>query len=192
MTRSSNIRVSVQFQQPAVFAGEDVECIITFTNHADTQSTRDERPPPSTRRISDAALRKPQLPRHKQLQHSNRPHRAGSVPSTPTSPHNDGGAGSERKGTHGRSLSILSMNAEETGANENSRDGNDGSKGRRPASRRSRAASVQSLPHRPRKDSNGMEHNVVVNCLIHSNSCCRRSFQKLYFSATWDSFNCVS
>jgi hypothetical protein len=162
MTRSSNIRVSVQFQQPAVFAGEDVECIITFTNHADTLSTRDERPPPSTRRISDAALRKPQLPRHKQLQHSNRPHRAGSVPSTPTSPRNDRGAGSERKGAHGRSLSILSMNTEESGLIENSRDGNDGTKGRKSASGRSRAASVQSLPHRPRKDSNGMDYDAKI------------------------------
>jgi RAB6A-GEF complex partner protein 2 len=38
MAATSNIRASVQWKQPTVFAGEEIECIITFKNVAPTQN----------------------------------------------------------------------------------------------------------------------------------------------------------
>ncbi|KAF1812718.1 Rgp1-domain-containing protein [Eremomyces bilateralis CBS 781.70] len=45
MPPPSNLRVSVQWKQPAIFAGEDVECIITFKNVAHTPEDRPVGPP---------------------------------------------------------------------------------------------------------------------------------------------------
>jgi hypothetical protein len=165
MTRSSNIRVSVQFKQPAVFAGEDVECIITFTNHTSSSSTllsHDERLlPSSTRRISDAASRSSQAQRYRHLQHpgnSNRPNRAGSIASTPTSPRDERIASSEKGRLHGRSISITSFKSDDAtlGENPNQRDANDATGGRTLAPGHSRASSVQAHSHRQKRDGNGI------------------------------------
>ena len=47
----SDIRVSVQWKNPTVFAGEDIECTITFKNIALARSVR-RSPPPNTHTTS--------------------------------------------------------------------------------------------------------------------------------------------
>ncbi|KAI9695207.1 MAG: hypothetical protein M1820_008843 [Bogoriella megaspora] len=51
MAAASNIRASVQWKQSTVFAGEEVECIITFKNIAPAQSTQANGSVISTRRL---------------------------------------------------------------------------------------------------------------------------------------------
>lgn len=156
MVRSSNIRVSVHFNQQAVFAGEELECTITFTNHADNPSGREERPPPSARRISDATLRQTQATRHKQLQQA-----ARDIPYRPSL---DGGGALEhvpgdtagelpKRRPHGRSISIISLQPDDIGDSVEPRTKDAWSRNSTPG--HSRAASVQAQPARQR-EINGM------------------------------------
>lgn len=121
----SNIRVSVTFDQPTVFAGEDVACTITFKNTAREQGGSPSRSPSYNGAHTHGAHKvtpgqpvagggiRPGIPRDRQVSASSVPahlrtggngHRVvNSVNSVAT---NGESAARQR---HGRSLSILSM-----------------------------------------------------------------------------------
>jgi hypothetical protein len=104
MTASSNIRVSINFTQSTVFAGEDVECIISFKNiaspaHGNTQATTSQ---------NRRHRKLPPAPQS-QLKKTNRPPIAQTIPT----PHDtDHRPVQTRRPTHGRSLSIISLTSE--------------------------------------------------------------------------------
>jgi hypothetical protein len=122
MSLPSNIRVSIQFKNSIVFAGEDVECIITFKNAA-------SRPTASiaTALVANTAPRR----RRQSLQSSafalppSQPKASRSDPQPAADPPVWPRAPSPRKG-HGRSLSILSLASEASAPNDQSKSGVDG------------------------------------------------------------------
>jgi hypothetical protein len=162
---ASNIRVFVQWKNATVFAGEDIECTITFRNVAlpeghDGSPARKQKgfapsgerqrklPPvqsstrPSASRHSSFAsqIPLPQLRGHRPALSLNAPSAAGERKS-PVPP--SGGFGNNSSGQrHGRSLSIISMGTDATA------DVNRGASPRRP-SRHSRSGSLQIVPNRP-------------------------------------------
>jgi RAB6A-GEF complex partner protein 2 len=134
MSYHSNIRVSAQFKESTVFAGEDVECIITFRNAAHTGQGRasqaglrttagtsgshgQRKPPP-------APIKRPSIARHSSTNsvgQLKKPGREGtalskSSPNTPTklqpSPTIESRNAPQAKKGHGRSLSVLSFSSE--------------------------------------------------------------------------------
>jgi hypothetical protein len=119
MNLPSNIRVSIQFKESTVFAGEDVECIITFKNVAQIYGNDSPNNLPSypQRRIPTIPARRPSLSRHSSGPVPNqrrRSHKSTISSSAPTTPNprevNNGEIPAvvvARRG-HGRSLSIRS------------------------------------------------------------------------------------
>ncbi|KAF2154183.1 Rgp1-domain-containing protein [Myriangium duriaei CBS 260.36] len=130
----SNLRTYVQWKDSSVFAGEDIECVITFKNVARTpqQKERDAAQAKQRSRFdplqpilerqrnptSSTAFTKPSIARLPSVASvstaANRPgHRQtlslGVEPSTPPTDH---ALASRRPKAHGRSLSILSIGAE--------------------------------------------------------------------------------
>lgn len=123
----SNIRVSVHFSRPAVFAGEEIECIITFTNiaSAHAQDPRsagaDDITPLAERRrrISPyARVAQAHSRRNSQVtvngpNNSRRPSLALSNSTVVgINPGQDRSDDRRGRSTHGRSLSILSIGSE--------------------------------------------------------------------------------
>lgn len=119
MSLSSNIRVAVQFTQSTVFAGEDVECLLIFTNithdpYSATQArngaVHNTRRPNTHRRLS--------IGLQNQLKNGGRPPVSHIAPVTssldPTS--TDDPISTRPK--HGRSLSIISIGTEPGGDQE--------------------------------------------------------------------------
>ncbi|KAF2636427.1 Rgp1-domain-containing protein [Massarina eburnea CBS 473.64] len=173
MSMSSNIRVFVQWKNPTVFAGEDVECTITFKNTAVPEGS--ERSPirkvngfapggerqrklppvhsstrPSISRNSSFISQGPpsQLRGHRPALSLHTPSLATDrrSPVLPGGPLNNGSAtpgGTKRP--HGRSLSIISLGTD-AAATEASHDR---SSSRRPARGHGRSASLQVTPGRP-------------------------------------------
>lgn len=161
---STNIRVFVQWTEQTVFAGEDVECQITFKNIAIKPATpRISLHPQSANGLSERQ-RKGASTKTKHVNTlssrpppPNRGHRTTlslSAPvsvgrSQPGSGSWDGGAGGASKdgSTHKRSVSIISIGASES-LNDGTSNGSlrDGS--RRPSKGHSRAASLQIIPRR--------------------------------------------
>jgi hypothetical protein len=165
---ASNIRVFVQWKDATVFAGEEVECIITFKNVAapaghDRSPVRrhngfapgGERqrklPPvlsttkPSMSRNSSFVSQKPppNLRGHRPTLSLNTPSTAGGrgSPATPNVLYGNNTSGNG----HGRSLSIISIGtdaATETGLNR-------GASPRRPSRGHARSGSLQIVPGRP-------------------------------------------
>jgi hypothetical protein len=165
---ASNIRVFVQWKDATVFAGEDVECTITFKNVAapaghDRSPVRRQNgfapggerqrrlPPihssakPSMTRNSSFVSQKPPPNRrgHRHTLSLNTPSTAGGqqspVPPNAASGNNTSGHG------HGRSLSIISIGtdaATETGLNR-------GTSPRRSSRGHARSGSLQIVPGRP-------------------------------------------
>jgi hypothetical protein len=170
---SSNIRVFVQWKNATVFAGEDVECTITFKNVALPEG-RDRSPARKHNGLAPAGDRQRKLP---PVQSSTRPsvsrnssyvsqqqhqppppppprgHRPALSLNTPSaigerrSPVPPNGAiGSSTSGQkHGRSLSIMSIGTD--AATETSRDR--GAATGRPARGHARSGSLQIVPGRP-------------------------------------------
>lgn len=172
MTATSNIRVFVQWVEQTVFAGEDIECQITFKNTAHTPSLqRSEPQTPSTNGFAPLGERQkathPQAPSatfknhllqtSRGLSSSTRGHRSTVSLSVPSlngrSPR--GGPGSERAGRskanagehqHKRSLSIISMGVSDDTGNGTTSEA--GERPRRPGRGHGRAASLQIVPGR--------------------------------------------
>jgi hypothetical protein len=133
-TSSSNIRASVQFLTSTVFAGEDVECIITFKNTAPeigpelspARSPLYNGGPSGDRQRKITPIQggpKPPISRHSSYgpnvpPHMRRPHHRpslslGNSSSRQASGELDGPPPSRPK-NHGRSLSIISMGTDTT------------------------------------------------------------------------------
>lgn len=174
----SNISVSVIWEKPTVFAGEDIECRITFTNIAPKR--RAPSPSPEVRASGPGQHRwKAALPLSKTISEThqvplaskNQPqtcthgHRAalslGSRASPKQGDHSNivsvganGAAFSGHGHNHKRSVSIISIgddlpNGEETHLNGQV------SASQRPARNHGRAASLQVLPRRSSNTSSG-------------------------------------
>ena len=165
---SSNIRVFVQWKDSTVFAGEDIECTITFKNVA-TPNGRDRSPnrptksngftpggerqrklPPvhsSTTRpsISSFGSQIPPQRGHRPALSLHTPSTAGDrrSPAPPSGGFNNGGTAPGHK--HGRSLSIMSIGTD--AGTEVSHDR--GAPARRPMRGHGRSASLQVMPGRP-------------------------------------------
>lgn len=169
MAATSNIRVYVQWAERTIFAGEDIECQITFKNIAPSpNSQRSSLQAPSANGVGERQKRatsplapsatfktNAQIPRGPPL--SAQAHRSTASVNLPSLPGRSqyGGAGSEKAGhskanaggpQHKRSLSIISM-----GASEDTTDGTMSEARdlpRRPGRGHGRAASLQILPGR--------------------------------------------
>lgn len=167
---SSNIRVFVQWKHSTVFAGEDIECTITFKNIA-LPNGRDRSPIRNANGFAAGGERQRKLPpvhsstrpsvsrnssyaSQGPLQHlrGHRPtlslHTASSTaerrsPVPPSGAFNNGSAIPAQKSGHGRSLSIMSIG---TDATEASLDQTAPS--RRPTRGHGRSASLQVMPGR--------------------------------------------
>jgi hypothetical protein len=165
---TSNIRVFVQWKNSTVFAGEDIECTITFKNVA-PPSGRDPSPlrakqngfvgaerqrklppvhsstRPSMSRNSSLSsqMPPPHLRAHRPALSLNTPSTAGGLRShvPPNGAFSNGGA----TPTHGKSLSIMSLGTD--AATEVSYDR---SATKRPMRGHGRSASLQVTPGRPR------------------------------------------
>ena len=164
-TLQSNIRVFIQWKEQTVFAGEDIECQITFKNVATTpalskssshpsgsngflQSPERHRKPPS--QIKNSALSpRPGIP--------NRSHRPSlSLIAPPESVHSkqseQWSRGTSRPGrgggAHKRSVSIISMGASESAADEVASHGSLAERPARGGRGHGRSASLQIVPRR--------------------------------------------
>ncbi|KAL9115106.1 MAG: hypothetical protein Q9227_000900 [Pyrenula ochraceoflavens] len=166
----SDIRVFVQWTEPSIFAGEDVECTITFKNvsnpqevtvqNASTWHSRRQNSISSTQTlpIGSEHRRSPSTSRlqgqyNNSGQQQGRHHRAASslsIPSTPVvSPRSPalstgGRSNASSPHIHQRSISIVSLGSGETGRNavQNARI----VPVSRPGNKHNRSASLQVLP----------------------------------------------
>lgn len=169
MTATSNIRVFVQWAQQTIFAGEDIECQITFKNIAPTlNSQRSSLQAPNSNGIGERQKRStpPQASSatFKNASQSSRgvpilaqTHRSSVSLNVPSihEPYQRAGLGSEKVGhskinagghQYKRSLSIISMGASEDATNRALSEAGD--LPRRPSRGHGRAASLQILPGR--------------------------------------------
>lgn len=180
---SSNIRVFVQWKDSTVFAGEDIECTITFKNVA--PSERDDRSPapkqngfanggerarklppvnsstrPSMSRNSSFAsqIPPPQVRGHRPALSLHTPSTVGDrrspIPPSAASGNNTGGR------QHGRSLSIISLGTELGTEASHER----GVPIRRPNRGHGRSASLQVVPGRPNS------YPRIVNHIKHTSN----------------------
>jgi hypothetical protein len=165
---SSNIRVFVQWKNATVFAGEDVECTITFKNVAPPEGRgrspgrkqngfapggeRQRKLPPAQTSTRPSVSRNSSFVSQKPPSHlrGHRPALSLNTPSTigdRRSPVPPGAAfGNNTSGqTHGRSLSIISLGTD--AATEVSRDRS--AVPGRPIRGHARSGSLQIVPGRP-------------------------------------------
>jgi hypothetical protein len=165
-TPLSNIRVFVQWTDQTVFAGEDIECQITFKNVASNP------PPPRTllhppaNGFAPGGDRQRNLP-VSQVRNSNglntrpppsvRGHRPTLSLTAPVGvgrpPSVGSWAGGHTKAlasgsTHKRSVSIISIGASESAADDGASQGNAGKASQRMPGAHRRSASLQILPRR--------------------------------------------
>lgn len=173
---SSNIRVFVEWKDSTVFAGEDIECTITFKNvalprdrspgppkhngFAPGVERQRKRPPvhsstrPSISRNSSfgSQIPPPHLRGHRPALSLHTPSVAGErrSPIPPNGGFNNGTTASSHK--HGRSLSIISMGTDATAEVRHSRAASP----RRPTRGHGRSASLQVMPGRPNSFSGTM------------------------------------
>ncbi|KAF2404873.1 Rgp1-domain-containing protein [Trichodelitschia bisporula] len=127
----SNIRVSVSFDQAAVFAGEDVQCTITFTNTAplpgtehSPSRTRDRAYDHRARIVLPTSSTRPSLSRNSssrapvpEQQRGHRPTLSlSTVPhaTQPSVPGETTASNAPARPRHGRSLSIISITTDAT------------------------------------------------------------------------------
>lgn len=169
----SSIRVSVQWLEQTVFAGEDIECTITFKNIAAVPSTsRATSPSPRLNGLAPASERQRKISpsqtaaasargKASQIAGSNPPHGRGhrstlslNVPPSALARNGTGspsvshGRTTSHGGPHKRSVSIISIGASESAADETrSQPGLPGAL-RRPTRGHARAASLQIVPRR--------------------------------------------
>jgi hypothetical protein len=169
----SNIRVSVKFTKSTVFAGEDVECTITFKNIARENGERSpsrspqnngassqrkvtpiqttNRPPPASRNSSYG----PNIPAHLKKGHRATLSAASSRQSSATLQEGrvvENIVAEPPTQKHGRSLSIISMGTDGTsGGGEQARNVSEGAW--KAARAHGRTSSLQTVPRRGSKGS---------------------------------------
>ncbi|KAI9753808.1 MAG: hypothetical protein M4579_004989 [Chaenotheca gracillima] len=171
----SNIRVFVHWKEPTVFAGENVECKITFKNIAPVpggpnaarqaakpngfavpgerqRKTAPPPPPPQNARPLPAQNSRSAFPPprgHRPALSLNLPSATSSRspgPDTPTSRQSSATTPGQK---HVRSISIRSLGGSEAGADEKSASSQNGSvAGRRSSRSHTRSASLQVIPKR--------------------------------------------
>lgn len=166
-TPSTNIRVFVQWTEQTVFAGEEIECQITFKNVASNPPPpRTLIHPPSTngfaaggdrqRKVPIAQVRNTNSlsPRHPPSARGHRSTLSLTAPvgvgRSPPGPGSWTGAHSKASAsgsTHKRSVSIISIGASESAADDNASNGT--ADGQRMMRAHRRSASLQIIPRRP-------------------------------------------
>lgn len=165
-TLQSNIRVFIQWREQTVFAGEDIECQITFKNVATTPASSKSPLHPSG---SNGFLQSPERHRRPPSQIKNSalsprpavPNRGGhrsslSLTVPPESVHSkqseQWSRGTSRPGRggegHKRSVSIISMGASESAVDEVASHGSLAERPGRGARGHGRSASLQIVPRR--------------------------------------------
>jgi len=167
---STNLRVFVQWTEQTVFAGEDIECEITFKNIATSPiPSRSSLHPQSANGIGSGADRQRKgSPAQLKDSHSpkskppltQRGHRATLSLNSPIGlgiTRAQTGSGSwnglppkvpKEGGAHKRSVSIISIGTSETGADKTRNNGNAVDGSQRPNRRHGRSASLQIVPRR--------------------------------------------
>ncbi|KAI9681410.1 MAG: hypothetical protein M1817_002693 [Caeruleum heppii] len=160
----SNIRVFVEWDEPMVFAGEEIRCSITFKNLTPSPVSSRAGPHPLTpdipitgaerQRKTESLQRPPPLSRHKSVQHArggpaqrrgHRPTLSLNVPvRTGSGPASSAPNGSASSHKHKRSVSIISLGADD---DEPAPSPAHSAVGRRPFGH-GRSASLQVLPRR--------------------------------------------
>lgn len=181
----SDIRVSVQWESSSVFAGEDLECIITFKNIAQAEHGPKSPLPSSQLRVTSSgrerwkeSLSQHNAPiavghtRNSSLSHTalskaqaiSTSHKPAVSLNAPVSTRQDSAVNSDQSsshvvsascGKHGRSVSIVSIGGDSTA--------------RRPARYHNRTASLQVLPLRdvngysgPTSGEHALDYSVLV------------------------------
>lgn len=164
-TPSTNIRVFVQWTEPTVFAGEEVECQITFKNVASNPppprtllhppltngfagGERQRKPPVSQARNSNTLSPRPPPPTrgHRSTLSLTAPVGIGRVAPGPGSWTGGHSKASASGSTHKRSVSIISIGASESNADDIASNGT--AEGQRMARAHRRSASLQIIPRR--------------------------------------------
>ena len=162
---STNIRVFVQWTEPTVFAGEEIECQITFKNVASNPppprtllhppltngfagGERQRKPPVSQARNNNTLSPRPPPPTrgHRSTLSLTAPvgiGRAAPGPGSWTGGHSKASASGS---THKRSVSIISIGASENTADDIASNGT--AEGQRIARAHRRSASLQIIPRR--------------------------------------------
>lgn len=182
-TPLSNIRVFVQWTEQTVFAGEDIECQITFKNVATTPvpSKSSLHPPASNgfatgdrQRKAPAAQIKGNTTLSPRSGPTSRGHRTtlslnvpvGAGRSQPgSSPWNGGPPKATKEGgTHKRSVSIISIGASESAADDVASHGSVPERPRRMSRGHGRSASLQIVPRR--HGVNGGPTSGKWHCLV--------------------------
>lgn len=182
MLSTSNIRVFVQWSEQIVFAGEDIECLITFKNIASTTLGPNGIIPGGERQRRTAPLQGPSVSaknstsQNTRVAPSNPGHRAAwslSVPAdtrrlprglgTKSTGHSDTGTG---KRSHRRSVSIMSL-----GIGESTGDKAGSQQSAVEASRKSprghtRASSLQIVPRRSGISGMGPLSGNYRSCIL--------------------------
>jgi len=163
----TNIRVFVNWTEQTVFAGEDIECQITFKNIATIPPpSKSTLQPPSANGFSPGGDRQRKLPAAQikrdptlspRPSTQSRGHRttlslnvpAGSVRALPTSTSWNGGAArSSKDGGHKRSVSIISIGASEGVPDDIASNGSLIERPRAATRGHGRSASLQIVPRR--------------------------------------------
>jgi hypothetical protein len=156
-----------------VFAGEDVECIITFKNVAQVYGSGSPHELPSypQRKVPTIPARRPSVSRHSSggvPTQRRRGHKSTLSSSTPTTPvlreENNGETPAvvvARRG-HGRSLSIRSMSSNAPGGSEWPKQEAEIST-RRPARGHMRTSSLQTAP---RRGNNSPTIGMIIAFLV--------------------------
>ena len=181
----SDIRVSVQWKNPTVFAGEDIECIITFKNNAlahrvrpppsptshtashglhrdrwrETLPMRSANAPTSVKHRKSPSLSGFPQPYARSHQHSSSTSSANGFVKSPVAEVHGGitESASSRDNKHRTSVSIVSIRGEAD--DEATRQGQLLNSGR-PAHSHARAASLHVMPRKSGLLSNGLSPSI--------------------------------
>lgn len=178
---TSNIRVFVQWSQPTVFAGEEIECQITFKNIASAHGTpkASSRPPglngfapggerqrKTTPLQTSSVQSRNSAGAHVRATQANRGHRSSFSLNIPAGdlrlplrmPSQNKTAASEagtKGGSHRRSVSIISLGITEGVGDESSGQLSYNEGPRRPIRGHARASSLQIVPQRSSLNGSG-------------------------------------
>lgn len=206
---ASNIRVFVQWKDSTVFAGEDIECTITFKNVAPSEAAdgspvrkqngyavageRQRKLPPVHSSTRPSISRNSSFASQPTLSHirGHRPTLSLHTPSTVGAPRSpvplSAASGNHPAGQkHGRSLSIISLGTE-LGA-EASHDR--AVQIRRPTRGHARSASLQVVPGRPNSYPSTISlTSPILSLLSYSSRITRTPFSHSSFTTCWRDFS---